>query len=146
MLETILSLHGQLWLVEIWEKASVYRFGQRWHWKCGHKSVPSRCHGGPAWSRDAAHAHAVHHLVKEHARVYAVRVDPDACKLCDRPAAAHSSPEEWSAPPLGHWHCAPSEKRRQKRLADARRTRVDAAFILDMIKVPEDPRPDAPAV
>lgn len=47
-------------------KASVYRFGARWHWKCGDKAVPGRCMGGPKRTQEEAQVAADEHIRAEH--------------------------------------------------------------------------------
>lgn len=49
-------------------KASVYRFGNRWHWKCGQRDQSSDCLGGPKKTQEEAMAAADEHIRSEHIR------------------------------------------------------------------------------
>lgn len=51
-----------------YRKASVYRFGNRWHWKCGPADQPSDCLGGPKRTQEEAAAAAAEHIRSEHIR------------------------------------------------------------------------------
>lgn len=48
-------------------RAYVYRFGSRWHWKCGARRGESgRCLGGPAPTQAGAFATAWTHVTIHH--------------------------------------------------------------------------------
>lgn len=61
-------------------KASVYRFGARWHWKCGPADKPGDCLGGPALTQEAAQRAADEHIRSEHIRE--IRIHDDASCWC----------------------------------------------------------------
>lgn len=49
-------------------KASVYQFGNRWHWKCGPRDQSSDCLGGPKRTQEEALDAAAEHIRTEHVR------------------------------------------------------------------------------
>jgi hypothetical protein len=59
----------------------VYRFGARWHWKCGPADLPGRCLGGPARTQKEAWVKADEHIRTEHVRE--IRVHDAAACWCD---------------------------------------------------------------
>lgn len=107
-------------LTDLARKAHVYRFGVRWHWKCGaDRTVPGDCLGGPARTQEDAYRAAFDHITADHCELLELPVDPDGCRYCGVLLAEHGVQ---IVPDIGvHGYRAPTRRQRAMRLGQARR-------------------------
>lgn len=91
------------YITELSSRATVYRFGARWHWKCGAtRDEQGLCLGGPAHTQEDAYAKAFDHITDEHCEQLVVPTDPDGCRYCGVILAEHDLlSASWLA--LGSW-------------------------------------------
>jgi hypothetical protein len=110
------------YLTELSRRATVYKFGVRWHWKCGAtRDQTGLCLGGPAPTHEDAYRAAFDHITDEHCEQLVVPTDPDGCRYC---GVIHRERDLQVIEPVGvHGYRSPTKKQRANRLSQARPVR-----------------------
>jgi hypothetical protein len=108
------------YITELSSRATVYRFGARWHWKCGAtRNEQGLCLGGPAHTQEDAYAKAFDHITDEHCEQLVVPTDSDGCRYCGTVLAEH---DLQIVADIGvHGYRPPTRKQRAYRAGQARR-------------------------
>ncbi len=111
------------YLTDLSRRATVYRFGVRWHWKCGAtRDEQGLCLGGPARAQEGAYRAAFDHISDEHCEQLVVPTDPDGCRYCGVIEYDHGVRSE----AVGvHEYRPPTRKQRAYRLSQAHPARTN---------------------